>query len=247
MSSANCSVRVLLLVRMVKRTRRFWRDCKPAVCLILCLTFASCGSRQTSLDVVQSRENVLAGRFEIPENGGYQIPQTFRGFEDGVSDDQSLRILDSRRLSDGRMIVLLLMNIDRGPFTSYSLTNVVLYRKSGDGDWTELAERGWGDGANSGVKSFEVNNEGSVLALDVLVAGGSGERSDLVGYQRVTYEIGQASFTETDKGPVIGLGPEEWPLDWAGGVTGPCPIAERVNKADPDGRCVLPLARTMTR
>jgi hypothetical protein len=241
MPSVNCSVRVLLLFGMVKRSRRFWWDRKPAVCLMLCLTFASCGSRKTSLDVVQSRENGLAGRFEIPENGGYQTPQTFRGFEDGVSDDPSLRILDSRRLSDGRMLVLLLMNIDRGPFSSYSLTNVVLYRKSGDGDWTELAERGWGDGANNGVKSFEVSNDGSVLTLDVLVAGASGDRSDLVGYQRVAYELGPASITETDRGPLIGLGPEEWPLDWAGGVKGPCPIPERMNKAEPEGRCLLPL------
>jgi hypothetical protein len=209
--------------------------------LILCLALAGCGFRQTSSAFARPRENFLTGRFGIPGNTGYQILGASQKFVEGVSEDDSLRVLGSRELSDGRIIVSLLMDIDRGPFSSYSLTNVVLYRNSGDGEWTELAERGWGDGATNGVRSFEVSNDASVLTLDELVAGASGDRSDLAGYQTVTYDIGPASITETDRGPLIALGPEEWPLDWAGGVKGPCPIPERVNKDDPGGRCVLPL------
>jgi hypothetical protein len=162
-----------------------------------------------------------------------------------MAEDGTMRVLDSRAIDDDRLLVLFLMNIERGPFSSYSLTDVVLYRKQASGDWIGLAETGWGDGANNGVKSFRVNGEGSMLMLDLLVSGASGERSDLVGYQTVTYQIGKASISQIDKGPMIVLGAEEWPADWAGGVKGPCPIPERVNKTKPEGPCDLPAASAL--
>lgn len=215
---------------------------KHLLALILCVSLAGCANdRNSPRAAISRRQSVLTGRFEVPENVGYQIPASLVKFADGVSEDSTLRILDSRAIADDRLVALVLMNVDRGPFSSYSLTNVVLYNLNSNREWARLADRGWGDGANSGVRSFALNDDGSVLTLEVLVAGASGDRSDLVGYQTVTYEIGKATLRQAEKGPLVSLTREEWPIDWAGGVKGPCPIPERVNPADPKGPCKLPV------